>query len=154
MRLDRTYDGHHNAGYEWESRDLKDWITDIFEAPRIAIEPGCTGDIREHVTTEFMNEGWAIDVKVDNNANLKILSIKHDLAFQLQTGNWSRVPYDLLKLQYLFQSKRIEAAALAVPSARAAKSMGSNLANSERLVRELLLFDRVITVPILVIGFQ
>jgi len=80
--------------------------------------------------------------------------MKDDLAFQLQTGNMSRAPYDLLKLQYLFQSQKIEAAALALPTKEAAKIIGDNIANAERVIRELQLFDRVITVPILVVAFE
>jgi len=66
----------------------------------------------------------------------------------------SRAPYDLLKLQYLFQSERIEAAALALPTKKAAKIIGDNIANAERVIKELELFDRVITVPILVVVFE
>ena len=80
--------------------------------------------------------------------------MKDDLAFQLQTGNMSRAPYDLLKLQYLFQSGKIEAAALALPTKEAAKEIGDNIANAERVIKELQLFDRVITVPILVVAFE
>jgi hypothetical protein len=66
----------------------------------------------------------------------------------------SRAPYDLLKLQYLFQTQRIEAAALALPTQSAAKIIGDNLAHAERVCRELKLFDRVITVPIIVVAFE
>lgn len=154
MKLEFIYDEHHNGGHEWEKRDLKDWVTDVFSAPNISIERGCTGAIRNHVETEFMNEGWALNVNIDQSAKLKVFSLKDDLAFQLQTGNMSRAPYDLLKMEYLFQSKKIEAAALALPTKEAAKRMGDNIANADRVIRELQLFDRVIRVPILVIGFQ
>ena len=76
------------------------------------------------------------------------------MAFQLQTGNMSRAPYDLLKLQYLFQSERIEAAALALPTKAAARTIGDNIANAERIINELELFDRVISVPIIVVAFD
>ncbi|MDF1732957.1 MAG: hypothetical protein P1U49_15735 [Minwuia sp.] len=154
MKLAYTYDHHHSAGAEWERRDLKEWLTDVFEAPAIKIEPRCTPAIREHVETEFLNEGWALNVDLDQGYRLKVFAQKHDLAFQLQTGNMSRAPYDLLKMQYLFQSQRIEAAALALPTKEAAKLIGDNIANAERVINELQLFDRVITVPILVIAFE
>jgi len=66
----------------------------------------------------------------------------------------SRAPYDLLKLQYLFQSNRIEVAAIALPTKDAAKVIGDNIANAERVISELELFSRVITVPILVVAFE
>jgi hypothetical protein len=154
MKLAYTYDDHHSAGAEWDRRELKEWLTDVFEAPAIKIEPRCTPAIREHVETEFLNEGWALNVDLDQGHRLKVFAQKDDLAFQLQTGNMSRAPYDLLKMQYLFQSQRIEAAALALPTKEAAKLIGDNIANAERVINELQLFDRVITVPILVIAFE
>ncbi|MFH2135704.1 MAG: BglII/BstYI family type II restriction endonuclease [Pseudomonadota bacterium] len=153
MKLAFTY-GHHNGDTEWQKSELYDWITDIFEAPAIKLGPGCTGDIRQHISREFQAEGWAEDVKIDQELNLTIFALKNDLAFQLQTGNISRAPYDLLKLQYLHQSKKIEAAALAMPTKQAAAKIGSNVANAERISKELLVFDRVITVPILLIAFE
>ncbi len=154
MKLAYTYDDHHSAGGEWERRDLKEWLTDVFEAPAVPIAPRCTPLIRDHVEAELLNEGWALNVKLDQNYGIKVFAEKNDLAFQLQTGNMSRAPYDLLKLQYLFQSQRIEAAALALPTKEAAKAIGDNIANAERVINELQLFDRVITVPILVVAFE
>ena len=154
MKLAFTYDEHHSAGAKWEERELKEWLTDVFEAPAIRIAPRCTPAIRAHVETEFLNEGWALNVDIDQAHRLKIFAEKIDLAFHLQTGNMSRAPYDLLKMQFLFQSARIESAALALPTKKAAQTIGDNIANAERLIKELQLFDRVISVPILVVAFE
>lgn len=154
MKLAYTYEEHHSAGSEWEKRELKEWLTDVFEAPAIEITKGCTSKIREHVEGEFLNEGWALDVRLDSDSMIKVFSMKEDMAFQLQTGNMSRAPYDLLKLEYLYKSGRIETAALALPTQDASKKMGDNIAYAERVVRELNLFDRVITLPLLVVAFE
>lgn len=154
MKLAFTYDNHHSAGTIWEKRDLKDWLTDVFEAPAVRIEPRCTSEIRFHVEQELQNEGWALNVKLHQELGLTVFAMKDDLAIQLQTGNMSRAPYDLLKLQYLFQCERIEAAVLAVPTKIAARKIGQNIANAERIINELDLFSRVITVPILVVAFE
>lgn len=154
MKLAYTYDDHHSAGAEWERRELKEWLTDVFEAPAVKIEKRCTPEIRAHVENEFLKEGWALNVSLDKEHGLSVFSMLDDLAFQLQTGNMSRAPYDLLKLQYLFQSERIEAGALALPTREAAKAIGDNIANAERVIKELQLFDRVITVPIIVVAFE
>lgn len=154
MKLAFTYRDHHSAGHEWERRDLYEWLTDVFEAPGIQIRQGCTVKIKEHVSSEFLNEGWAMDAKLDQEANLRVTAMKDDLAFQLQTGNMSRAPYDLLKMQYLCTSGKIKAAAIALPTVRAAKLMGDNIANAERVIRELELFEKVITVPVLVVAFD
>lgn len=153
MKLAFTYD-HHNALAEWERRDVYDWLTDIFEAPGIKIKPKCTDAIRKHVVNEFAHEGWALDVLLDPASKMDVTAVKDDLAFQLQTGNMSRAPYDWLKLQYLYQTERIEAAALAVPEKVSARKIGSNLVNAERIIKELEIFNRVVTVPILLIAFE
>ena len=87
MKLAYTYDDHHSAGAEWDRRELKEWLTDVVEAPAITTEPRCTHAIREHVESEFLNEGWALNVDLDQSHRLKVFAQKDDLAFQLQTGD-------------------------------------------------------------------
>lgn len=153
MKLSYTYD-HHNALSEWERRDAHEWLTDVFEQPSILIRPKCTDAIRSHVSREFADNGWALDVPLDHSSQINVSAIKEDMGFQLQTGNISRAGYDLLKLQYLFQSGRIEVAALAVPTKESAKKIGSNIANADRISNELELFSRIVTVPILLVAFE
>ena len=146
---------HRNGKVEWEKRELDEWITDVFNAPSTTLEAHATNAIRSHVRSELTNQGWSDEVPIAPNfTGVTIFSQKDDLAIQIQTGNVSRVFYDLVKLQYLFIRNKIEAAALAVPTKTGAQLLGSNIANFERLCAELQLYDRVITVPILVIAFE
>lgn len=145
---------HHNAQEQWHERELDEWLTDIFQLPELDVGRGCTTGIRDHVKTELTKEGWAYDVRIDQGFDLTVFGMKDDLGFHLQTGNISRAAYDLLKLQHLFNAKRIEAAALALPTKQAANRIGSNVANYERIMAELQLFSRVISVPIFLIGFE
>jgi hypothetical protein len=145
---------HRHAVEEWHRRELDEWLTDVFEAPHIQLRRKCTPEIRQHVASEFEKEGWALDVKLDQDLGLTVFAMRDEMAFQLQTGNMSRAPYDLLKLQYLFTTGRIQCAALALPTRDAASKIGDNIANAERLSNELELFDRVITVPIMLVAFE
>jgi hypothetical protein len=153
MKFTFIYD-HHNAAAEWSKRELQDWLADIFQAPEVHIRRGCTQLIREHVESQLQSQGWAMDIKIDQDLGLTVFALQNELAFQLQTGNMSRAPYDLLKLQHLYQTGRIEAAGYAVPTKESAVKIGSNIANAERLCNELALFNRTITVPILVVAFS
>jgi hypothetical protein len=153
MKLAWAY-SHNNGDAEWTERDLRDWITDVFEAPAIRLRPGVTNDIRSHVRTEFEKEGWALNIKIDPDYDLTVFALRDDLAVHLQTGNMSRAPYDLLKLQYLFSAKKIEAAALALPTKAGAQALGSNIAHADRVSSELKLFSRIITIPILLVAFE
>lgn len=145
---------HHNGEAEWVRRDLFEWLTDVFAAPSLEICKGCTSNIRAHIRSQLDNEGWSGEVKIDPSFDLTIFSMKDDLAFQVQTGNVSRGIYDFMKLQYLYSAGKIEAAAMAVPSSTAAQKIGSNVANFNRLMNELELFDRVISIPLLLISFE
>lgn len=145
---------HHNGRDQWRDRELDEWLTDVFERPDLAVGPGSTAAIRDHVKAEFAAEGWAYDVKIDQGVDLTVFGVKDDLAFQLQTGNISRAAYDLLKLQHLYSARRITAAALALPTKAAANKIGSNIAHFERIMTELSIFDRTITAPIFLIGFE
>lgn len=146
---------HRNGNIEWEKRELDEWLTDAFNAPAIKLEAHATAAIRGHIRGELTKEGWSEELYIARDlAGATIFSQKGDLAIQLQTGNVSRVFYDLLKLQYLFNRNKIEAAALAVPTRNGASLLGSNIANFERLCSELELYDRIITVPILVVAFE
>ena len=144
----------HNGQVEWEKRDLSDWLTDLFEAPSIAIGAGCTGSIRAHVSNELSASGWSHNVRIDPNYDLTVTGRYRDLAFQIQTGNISRAIYDLMKIQFLYQQGKIEAAALAVPTKAAGLLIASNVASVERVWGEVQLFDRIITLPLLIVGFE
>ncbi len=153
MKLAWVYD-HNNGQAEWARRELDDWLTDVFIAPAISLQPGITPEIRRHVRGEFEKEGWAINVKIAPETDLSVFAVKDDLAVHLQTGNMSRAPYDLLKLEYLKTTDRIAAAALAVPTKAGAVQLGSNIAHADRIRNELLLFKHIITVPILLVAFE
>lgn len=153
MRFVEAY-SHHNGQEAWHSRDIFEWLTDIFEAPQIKIKAGSTIDIRDYIKKELEREGWGLNVRVDPEADLTVFARKSDLVIQLQTGNISRYAYDLLKIQHLYSKKEIEAAALAIPTRKTAQIIGSNIVNADRICNELNIFDRVITVPLLVIAFE
>jgi hypothetical protein len=144
----------HNGEAEWEKRELSDWLVDLFEAPSINIGAGCTGNIRSHIANELSAKGWSHNVRIDPNYDLTVTGRYRDLAFQIQTGNISRAIYDLMKIQYLYQQGKIEAAALAVPTKAAGLLIASNVASVERVWGEVQLFDRIITFPLLIVGFE
>ena len=153
MKLDATF-SHHNGAAIWQERDLYEWATDIFEAPEVKVGVNPTTAIRDHVHDELEREGWAFNVRIDAGADLHVFARKGDLAFQLQTGNISRYAYDLLKLQHLYSKRDIESAVLAVPTKAAASRIGSNITNIERVWNELNIFDRLITLPIMLVAFE
>ena len=153
MRLAAAY-SLHGGEVEWQRRELYEWLTDLFEVPGIIIEPGCTGRIRAHLQGELTNAGWSSNVRIDASSDLTVTGRLRDMVFQIQTGNISRAIYDLVKFQYLYEQRRIETAALAVPTQQAAEIIGSNIAHAERLWKEVQLFNRLFAVPLLLVSFE
>ena len=66
----------------------------------------------------------------------------------------SRMYADLLKLQAVYLRGSIDSAIFILPEDACAKLLGDNVANCERLRRELAIFDRAITVPLAIIGIE
>jgi hypothetical protein len=137
-----------------EELGLGEVVRGVCDAPRMVIRAGATGAIRAHVRTFLSERGWPGETSIKAGYDLKIFSLRPDAAFQVQTGNAARGSTDLLKLQYLYTSERIEVALLAVPTRGAAAKLGSNRASYERLRDELTLFSRVLSTPLVLIGFE
>ncbi len=153
MKFNAAYSHHYGVEF-WKNRDLYEWATDIFSVPKVKVQAKSTTEIRDHVRTELEACGWAFNVPIDAEIDLSVFARKEDLAFQLQTGNISRYAYDLLKLQHLYVKREIESAVLAVPNRDAAAKLGSNIAQVERIWGELNVFDRTISLPIMLIAFE
>jgi hypothetical protein len=153
MEFVRSYSNHHGVA-EWKRREMFDWVTDLFAVPNIVVSSGSTSAIRSHLKEELTKSGWAYNVRIDPAFDLTVTGMRRDMAFQIQTGNIARAIYDLMKLQFLYHEKKIQTAAIAVPTKDAAALIGSNVAHDERLSNEMVLFDRIITVPLMLIAFK
>jgi len=148
---------HHGGKEKAEAAHILNEVLAAFNAPAVKWGGKGSGErARDHVVSIVEAQGWSQATAISAHSALKIMCRKGDFAFHLQTGNISRVPYDLLKFQHLFLERRISLAIYGVPTAEAARACGkaSNIAAAERLVDELNLFDRIITVPICLIGFN
>jgi hypothetical protein len=98
--------------------------------------------------------GWSEEAKLDPGSSITITSVLGSTGLCLQTGNMARVYADLLKLQLLFHRKKICGAILLVFAKQTATELGENIANFERLTKELKIFKEIITVPAIVFGLE
>lgn len=145
----------HRFGLEAvQQRGYYDEIRMMLEAPQIGMERGATSAIGLFFERQLCEHGWSLGPAVHPDYNLDINAIKGRIGLTMQTGNIARAIYDLMKFQVMHLSDRIEAAVLIVPTNGAASALGSNLANFGRITSELKLFQHVITVPTLVVGFD
>jgi hypothetical protein len=151
--MDTTTYSHLVKQESWNDEKIAP-ITKIIGNLKIRVRAGCSAQLREAILKEINAKGWSSKVKLSHSSQISITAINGEQALCLQTGNMSRFYADLLKLQYLYQRGNIKSAVYILPTKRAARIMGSNLAHFERLVDELKLFEQVITIPIFVIGIN
>lgn len=128
-------------------------LSGIVELP-FSFRLNSAAELREKISIILRGQGWSEDVRLAVESKISITAMHGSTALCLQTGNMGRFYADLLKLQYLFANGKATAAIYIIPTKRCAKEIGSNVANFERLVEELILFESIITIPILVIGLR
>ncbi len=110
--------------------------------------------IRDHLLGNLVAFGWMKKLMLGKHTNLYITAIRDNVGLCVQTGNVSRIYADLLKLQALYLNNSITAGIIILPTKDVAEKLSSNMANYDRLVKELNDdFNKVITMPIVIIGF-
>jgi len=115
---------------------------------------GAASRIGMTIENSLVALGWSSEVSLSRESKITITSMKHDVGLCLQTGNMSRMYADLLKLQHMFLSRTVKVGALVVPSHAAAKCLGDNITNADRLTRELDIFRKVVSMPLVVFSFD
>lgn len=103
---------------------------------------------------KLRSNGWADGLPLSVYSKISITSVLDKIGICVQTGNVARIYADLLKMQTLFTDDKLSAGILVVPTKECADALGKNVANNERLIRELTyVFSKVITIPLLIISF-
>jgi hypothetical protein len=129
-------------------------VLEVVDGVDLEITPGVSKKIREKILEGLKKKGWSSHVKLSSVSKINITAMYSRCALCLQTGNMGRFYADLLKLQYLFKKKLVDSAIFIVPTKRMAQIIGGNVANFDRLVDELRLFEDIITIPMVVIGLD
>jgi len=146
---------HRQARAVLREKKLETQVLDMIDAPDVRIGRRSSEDVRAQVTNYLKSKGWASPVRVADDFDVELQLSRDLVVVQLQTGNIARAFYDLMKMQALHHRSRSDCGVLVLPTAEAARRMGSNLAQYERVVNELAgVFYHQVTVPVLVIGFE
>lgn len=148
-----TYD--HQGGFNVLPATLRKEIERAVRGCNITPTRRAARRIGDAIVTALNKDGWSGEVALAGRASkITITSAKHDTGLCVQTGNMSRMYADLLKLQQMFLHKTIKVGVMIVPSYAAAKKLGDNIINADRLVRELGIFHAVIHMPLIVVSFD
>jgi len=113
-----------------------------------------TRSVRKAIMDQLTTLGWSDPVRLRSSNGITITAMNQRIGLCLQTGNMARFYADLMKLQLVFIDHGADAAIYVVPTKEAAVKLGSNMVNYERVVREAKLFQKIITLPLVVLGFE
>lgn len=150
----RTQIYEHRSGLKVVPRDIVSDVEKILWDINPILSKRTVASIKESVRERLEKEGWTGEYRLDSSSRITISSYLKGIGMRFQTGNVGRIYADLLKLQTLYTRGNITAGIILIPQIKTAKELGSNMANYERLIRELPIFSQVITMPIVVIGFD
>ena len=89
-------------------RSLEIGILEVIDTIDIDIFHGSTISLRRRIIEGLRTKGWSSEIKVSANSNISITAINGKTALCLQTGNMGRFYADLLKLQFLYQKRKVE----------------------------------------------
>jgi len=144
----------HYDGDNVVNKMIKDALIKVLNGTNFTITEGCSNKLKKHILSQLNNIGWSNDFIIDVNSQISLTSYIDNHVLCFQTGNMSRFYADLLKMQYVYMKGKARAGIYIIPSKSASKIIGSNIVNFERFTYELQLFNDIITIPTLVIGFN
>lgn len=155
MRIVDLYDS--GGGLELlRSQGQEDRIRSTANLPDIEPTKGNSTTIKRRIQESLADAGWASDVHLEVDRGPSINSFHYSgVALQVQVGNIARAFYDLMKLEAAWRLGKVKTGVLIVPTKPAARLLGDNLANFERVTEEhSFLFSPVIQLPLVVFAFE
>ncbi len=144
----------YRSGAKVAPVSVLDGIKKILSEVDLPIVNKGASKLKNVVIERLQKEGWTNELRLDPKSHITITSFFNGVGLCFQTGNVARIYADLLKLQALYMRSSINCGIIIVPQDMTAKRLGCNIATFERLLRELPIFRQVITMPIVVVGFQ
>lgn len=144
---------HSGADAAFDKK-LRQDIEQAIESIDAPLKRGAASSIRDAFTQALIASGWPGELQLAADSKITITSCKKHTGLCFQTGNMARMYADLLKLQTLYLNGTIACGALLLPSSVVARKIGDNIANATRLERELNIFKKVISLPMLIYSLE
>ena len=145
----------YNGGKSVIPADIANSVLNVIEALNYSLGKYDIKHFKDDLSDQIKLCGWSGKVALSTTSNISITSMLKNIGLCTQTGNMARMYADLMKLQAMFLYRKIRAAIFVLPMKECANSFGGNVANYERFLNELTnIFSKVITVPMLIIGFD
>ncbi|OQC00471.1 MAG: Type-2 restriction enzyme BamHI [Firmicutes bacterium ADurb.Bin099] len=145
---------NYRSGESVVPKDQLQGVCNILSSVNPHVRKNTVSEIREVILSGLAIQGWSGAFRIDVASKITISSYKDGIGLCLQTGNISRIYADLLKLQSLYLKGKIKAGIIILPQKVLAIKLASNMVSYERLVGELSIFNQVISMPLVIIGFN
>lgn len=151
----KTIQYNYRSGREVIPGEITNSVISVIEALDYSLGKYDIKHFKDDLSDQLKMQGWSGKVNLSIKSSISITSILKDVGLCTQTGNMARMYADLLKLQAMYMDDKIKAAIFVIPTKDCANSFGGNVANYDRFLNELTnVFSKVITVPMVVIGFD
>lgn len=150
----KTHITNYRSGQQIIPDDIRNTVISAIEE-NVLFDNSDIRGFNKDFLMKLRSHGWSDSFPLSVYSKISITSVNEKIGLCIQTGNVARTYADLLKLQTLFTDEKIIAGILVLPSKECADTIGKNVANYERFLRELtFIFSKVITIPLLVICFD
>lgn len=151
----KTIEYNYRSGKEIILPEIAQGVISVINGLDYSLSKYEIKNFKDDLSDRLKSQGWSDKASLSVKSNITITAILKNIGLCTQTGNMARMYADLMKLQALYMDEKIKAAIFVVPTKACANSFGGNVANYDRLLNELVnIFSKVITVPILIIGFD
>ena len=144
---------HLNALDMVQNKGIYEEIVSSLNQKDVIFEKGNPLFINKSISESFNSFGWGDDIRL-KNSRLSISFLKSKVGLCVQLGNVARMYADILKLCYLYDEGIIDVGSISVPHKIESRILGQNYARYDRLIKEVELFQKIIKVPILIIGLS
>lgn len=151
----RTITYNYRSGKEVIPMEITNSVISVIKGLDYSLGKYDIKHFKDDLSDQLKMQGWSDKVRLSVKSSISITSILKDVGLCTQTGNMARMYADLMKLQAMYMDGKIKAAIFVIPTKECANSFGGNVANYNRLLNELInIFSKVITVPMVVVGFD
>tara|TARA_R110000772_G_scaffold85082_1_gene179087 strand:+ start:1062 stop:1517 length:456 start_codon:yes stop_codon:yes gene_type:complete len=150
----RYFEYSHNHANKILDKEIMDNLFLVLKKFKAKYYKGVTRELRHQLKEELDKFGWSDSIEIVEGTHISITSYNNKHGLCLQTGNMSRFYADLIKLQHLYLNDKIKGAFYLLPSKETSLKLGSNIAHFDRFTKEIEIFKKTITIPILVVGMD
>jgi restriction endonuclease BglII len=153
MRICDSFE-HRNAMAALRKRMPFEEIAEIIEVPELRFGRDTPKHMKDVVSERFNGRGWADRVRIVPGANLTVNFMKNRVAACFQLGNVARIYADLLKLESMGLDHKIDVGLVMLPDAIESAKLGANYARFDRLKKEMKVYSRIFSLPLLILSLS